>query len=286
MTQMEKIKREIIAIDDPAELAGYLDGIKMRASIWCTQNCPEEVCRDESNGRIEDIAACGMSEFLKSESGVEGLTVKAYKTAIENTKYDNNGRVVISKDNEWLKEKEWDLVLKQVVYIPSKEKLIPFRVEHITDEKFYLVSVDCIGRAKMSDMNKYLNNFMRTLPKSLLNSCSEIEHKVNGHLIRKSKVTLLSCGNTAGCKNCDGIDDMQFDGLKTEAERCKNNENGNTCWYWVDTPYNYETWDKEISDSLPTMFINIGPNGYPYNYGYFNSCNGGVCPVIALKRER
>lgn len=87
-------------------------------------------------------------------------------------------------------------------------------------------------------------------------------------------------------KNCDGIDDVQFDGLKTEAERCKNNENGNTCWYWVDTPYNYETWDKEISDSLPTMFINIGPNGYPYNYGYFDSCNGGVCPVIALKRER
>lgn len=73
-------------------------------------------------------------------------------------------------------------------------------MEHITDEKFYLVSVDCLGRAKMSDINKYLNNFMRTLPKSLLNSCSEIEHKVNGHLIRKSKVTLLSCGNATGCK--------------------------------------------------------------------------------------
>ena len=67
MIQMEKIKREIVAIDDPAELAGYLDGIKVHASIWCTQNCPEEVCRDESSGRIEDITVCGMMKFLKEE---------------------------------------------------------------------------------------------------------------------------------------------------------------------------------------------------------------------------
>lgn len=100
MTQMEKIKKEIAAIDDPAELVGYLDGIKMRASIWCTQKLPEEICRDESSGVVEDITVYGMTEFLKSESSVEGLAVKAYKIAIENTKYDHNGRVIISKDDE------------------------------------------------------------------------------------------------------------------------------------------------------------------------------------------
>lgn len=32
----------------------------------------------------------------------------AYKLAIQNTKYNKDGRAVISADDEWVKETEWD----------------------------------------------------------------------------------------------------------------------------------------------------------------------------------
>lgn len=182
-----------------------------------------------------------------------------------------------------LAERDW--TLKEVVMIPVGEKLIPFRVEHITNEKVYLVAVDTVGRSTMKDMDEYLDSFLSNIPKAFLDICGEIEHKVNGYTIRKSKVTLLSYGNTTGCKNCNGADDMQFDGLKTEAERCKNNADGGTCWYWEDTPYYYEDWgeDSYVSDSTP--FIYVYNDGIPRSDNHASG-TGGVCPCLSILRKR
>lgn len=179
-----------------------------------------------------------------------------------------------------------DFKLKEILKIPTKDHVIPFRVEHITDEKAYLVATDCVGRAKMTDMNEYLDNFMKELPEDFLDICGEIEHKVNGQLIRKSKVTLLSYGNTTGCENCNGSDDMQFDGLRSEADRCKNDTNGETCWYWEDTPYDYEDWDEDAIASNSTYFLLVTTSGNPCNIGHGNaSSTHGVYPVIAIKKK-
>lgn len=180
---------------------------------------------------------------------------------------------------------EHDFTLKEIVYVPHGDKQVVFRVEHVTDEKAYLVAADCVGRAKMIDMNEYLDNFMKELPEDLLDICGEIEHKVNGQLIRKSKVTLLSYGNTTGCENCNGIDDMQFDGLKTEADRCKNDTNGETCWCWEDTPYDYEDWDEDSYASDSTGFLYVGIGGCPYNYCYASGAHG-VCPCLSILRKK
>ena len=180
---------------------------------------------------------------------------------------------------------EHDFKLKEIVYVPHGDKQVAFRVEHVTDEKAYLVATDCVGRTKMTNMNEYLDNFMKELPEDFLDICGEIEHKVNGQLIRKAKVTLLSYGNTTGCENCNGIDDIQFDGLKTEADRCKNDTNGETCWYWEDTPYDYEGWDEDSSASNSTNFLGVGTSGGPCNGGGA-SYAGGVCPCLSILRKK
>lgn len=182
-----------------------------------------------------------------------------------------------------LAERDW--ALKEVVTIPVGEKLIPFRVEHITNEKVYLVAVDTVGRSTMKDMDEYLDSFLSNIPKAFLDICGEIEHKVNGYTIRKSKVTLLSYGNTTRCGNCNGVDDMQFDGLKTEAERCKNNADGGTCWYWEDTPYYYEDWGEDSYASDSTPFIYVYNDGIPRS-GNHASGTGGVCPCLSILRKR
>ena len=39
---------------------------------------------------------------------------KVYEFAKNNTKYNNEGRTVISKNDEWLNEKEWDDLFKEL----------------------------------------------------------------------------------------------------------------------------------------------------------------------------
>ena len=45
-------------------------------------------------------------------TGVYGL--KAYKLAMQNTNYNNNGKAVISSDDEWREESEWDDMFEQM----------------------------------------------------------------------------------------------------------------------------------------------------------------------------
>lgn len=65
MKEIDKIKTEIKDINDPAEMSGYLDGIRVAASLYCEDNCPDEVIIE--NGQLKDLTICGMINFLKSE---------------------------------------------------------------------------------------------------------------------------------------------------------------------------------------------------------------------------
>lgn len=64
MTQLEKIKKEISEITNPIERDGYLDGIRVSASLYCRNNYPAKtVVKD---GKLEDVTICEMCRFLES----------------------------------------------------------------------------------------------------------------------------------------------------------------------------------------------------------------------------
>ena len=39
---------------------------------------------------------------------------RSYKLALENTKYNSEGKAVITLDDEWREEKEWDAMFNQI----------------------------------------------------------------------------------------------------------------------------------------------------------------------------
>ena len=45
---------------------------------------------------------------------IEGYNKKAYRLAMENTKYNSDGKAVVSKDDEWRDESEWDDIYEQM----------------------------------------------------------------------------------------------------------------------------------------------------------------------------
>lgn len=63
MTCFDKIKEDIKNIDNPMELAGYLDGIRTAAALYCKE--PDEVIF--KNGKLEDISIYGMKDYLERE---------------------------------------------------------------------------------------------------------------------------------------------------------------------------------------------------------------------------
>ncbi|OLA94867.1 MAG: hypothetical protein BHW64_01850 [Candidatus Melainabacteria bacterium LEY3_CP_29_8] len=65
MTEMDKIKIEIENITDPAEMAGYLDAIRVAAALYCKDNYQDGVIIE--NGKIEDITIYGMIEYLQKK---------------------------------------------------------------------------------------------------------------------------------------------------------------------------------------------------------------------------
>lgn len=69
MKEIDKIKIEIGNINDPVEMAGYLDGIRTAAMLYCKNNHPEEVVIE--NGRITDLTIYGMVSYLKSDVNQE-----------------------------------------------------------------------------------------------------------------------------------------------------------------------------------------------------------------------
>lgn len=67
MKQIEKVKQLISKAESSIELAGYLDGIKAAAAIYCREHAPDELI--EENGKVLDVTICGMCYYLESEVG-------------------------------------------------------------------------------------------------------------------------------------------------------------------------------------------------------------------------
>lgn len=125
--------------------------------------------------------------------------------------------------------KEWHL--KDILYVPVEngygKEDVAFRVEHISDEKIYFVAVDAVGKSTLKNINSFLDDYLNKMPKDLVTMMCQNEHCFGDDVVRKSKLTLLSEKNVSrgkhNCK-CNGTDDIEFDGMKSGAERCKNFE--------------------------------------------------------------
>lgn len=174
--------------------------------------------------------------------------------------------------------KEWHL--KDVLYVPVNnehgEEYVAFRVEHICDDKVYFVAIDAVGKSTMKNMNNFLDDYLKKMPEDLVRNMCEIEHKVERNLVRRSKLTLLSRGNISNTNGrCNGVDDILFDGLLTEAERCKNFD-GETEWYWLDTP------SSSPYVTLSTNFWVVNGHG---SVGYTSANgSGAVVPWFSIQK--
>lgn len=168
--------------------------------------------------------------------------------------------------------------LKDTLDVPVGDKIVTFVVEHInkTDEydDVYFVSRDIVGESSIDDMEKYLDDFTDKMPKELVDSMKIIEHiaSADGKVVTfRRKVNLLSLANLKETECHSGKDDILFDGLQTEAERCKNNKDGETYWYWTCSP----------NLSYTTYFMFVGYTG-SLNSNYAGGV-GGVVPCFSIR---
>lgn len=183
-------------------------------------------------------------------------------------------------DEQFNIDTEQDWHLKDVLFVPVEGKDVAFRVEHISKDKVYFVAVDVVGKSTMLDMNEYLDDYLKKMPKALVNQMCEMEHIVNDNTIRKSKLTLLSGKNVSSEEEhgYTGADDIEFDGLKTEAERCKN-FNGETAYYWLDTP-----WERSPRADSSTGFMIVGIYGWAIHYNSA-ATTYAVVPCFSIARK-
>lgn len=175
--------------------------------------------------------------------------------------------------------KDWHL--KDILYVPVDGKNVAFRVEHISDEKVYFVAVDAVGESNMNNMNDYLDAYLAKMPESLVNIMCEMEHCADGNLVRRSKLTLLSRKNVKDSEfkyDLNGADDILFDGLQTEAERCKNLD-GETAIYWLDTP------TSSPSAGNSAYFVYVYGNGSPGN-SYYATATVAVVPCFSIRKQQ
>ena len=64
-------------------------------------------------------------------------------------------------------EQNWHL--KDILFVPVEGKNVAFRVEHISKDKVYFVAVDAVGNSTMLNMNEYLDDYLKNMPKTLVN---------------------------------------------------------------------------------------------------------------------
>lgn len=216
--------------------------------------------RDKSTGEIY-FAPADKNSFLVSFDGaiVVGDSDNFEEVDTKPTKSNFRRLHVVEESFSFGCDQDWHL--KDVLYVPVGGKEVAFRVEHISDDKIYFVAVDAVGKSTMKNMNNFLDDYLKKMPEDLVRNMCEIEHKVEGNLVRRSKLTLLSRGNISDTNGrCNGADDILFDGLLTEAERCKNFD-GETEWYWLDTPSSFPL------ASYSTSFAYVFTSGYPNGSG-------------------
>lgn len=232
----------------------------------------------EMYAQLFDGNSMAISMYNNQEINLDEVDVEEVSTApVQRNTYKVEH--IIEEDSTAADLTEREYHLKDVIHIPVDGNDIAFRVEHIEEHAefndVYFVAVDAVGRSSMNDMEKFLDDFEDKLPQDLVAILSDIEH-VTDKRTHVRKVALLSLANV-GCDDnnqCIGKDDIKFDGLQTEAERCKN-LNGETYWYWLDTEY--------VSPSA--YFLGVSGYGGVGDYGYA-SIAYGVCPCFSIKQRK
>lgn len=167
-----------------------------------------------------------------------------------------------------------DYRLKDVLTIPIGERNVDFVVEHIQEveggRNIYFVAKEIYCKGTMNDIEDTLREIREKMPPEFVDELRDIKHKSkNGHELN-SKVNILSMANI-GKEGYDyGQDDIPFDGLLTEAERCKNYK-GETDWYWLSSP--------NLSSSA--NFNSVSNSGFA---GYSNTASSvyGVVPSFSF----
>ncbi len=171
--------------------------------------------------------------------------------------------------------------LGDTLVVPINNNKYIFVVEHIRsmgngEEKVYFVSKDIITKSKMISgrINNILDELENGIPYELVNIMETFEHKKYDFGLSR-KLNLLSSANLRKDNNAVGFDDIVFDGMKTEAERCKN-YNGETYWWWL-----CDLWERSpyISDSTGFNFVN--GNGNIINSGNASHIIG-VVPCFSI----
>lgn len=173
-----------------------------------------------------------------------------------------------------------DYSLKDTLTIPIDGEDVVFVVEHIehADEydDVYFVSRDIVGKSSMKKMPEYLDEFESKMPSELVSHMKVIEHiseSENETKVFKRKLNLLSLANVTKTDNHYGKDDILFDGLRTEAERCKNYKS-ETEVYWLRSPY--------LSNSSYFYLVYSGGYLITGSASYVN----GVVPCFSIRIKK
>lgn len=226
------------------------------------------------------LAPTGSKDFLMRFDGTVVVGNISDLEEVDTNPVKQNFRRLHIVEEKFSFGDDQDWHLKDVLYVPVDGKDVAFRVEHISDEKVYFVAIDTVGKSSMTNMNDYLDAYLAKMPESLVNIMCEMEHCADRNLVRRSKLTLLSRKNVKDSEfkyDLNGADDILFDGLQTEAERCKNFD-GETAWYWLDTPYS----SPYVTNS--TNFCCVDNYGYVTNVGANYSY--AVVPCFSIRKKR
>lgn len=171
--------------------------------------------------------------------------------------------------------------LGDTLVVPINDNKYIFVVEHIRSmgngkEKVYFVSKDIITKSKMipEKINNVLDELENGMPYELVNIMETFEHKKYDFGLSR-KLNLLSSANLRKDDDAVGFDDIVFDGMKTEAERCKN-YNSETYWWWL-----CDLWERSPYIGGATYFMYVGTSG---GAGYSNGASSvnGVVPGFSI----
>lgn len=156
-----------------------------------------------------------------------------------------------------------------------------FVVEHIRSmgngkEKVYFVSKDIVAKSEMipEKINNVLDELENGIPYELVNIMETFEHKKYDFGLSR-KLNLLSSANLRKDDDAVGFDDIVFDEMKTEAERCKN-YNSETYWWWL-----CDLLERSPIISDFTSFYYVNGGGYLISSGGASNI-GGVVPVFSI----
>ena len=75
---------------------------------------PQSVISEHITITPESLAKQGIPGQNKEKQIMTQYSEKSYKMASDNTKYNDDGKAVISENDEWRDEKEWDEVFEQM----------------------------------------------------------------------------------------------------------------------------------------------------------------------------